>query len=123
MSGRIPLAVAVPLALLITAIGGPVGRPRILAAPPSGSGQTAAVQTAPLWISSTPISDDRQLLVVVDPLERTAAVYHLDVTTGTLTLKSSRSIRWDLMIGEFNAQEPTPSALRKMVEGAAPTRP
>ena len=37
---------------------------------------------------------------------------------GTLTLKSTRDITWDLMVGDFNSQEPKPSALKKMLEMA-----
>jgi len=69
-----------------------------------------------LWISTTPIDDGRQLLVVVDPQLKNAAVYHLDAGQGTLTLKSARNITYDLMVGDFNAQDPKPAALRRMLE-------
>jgi hypothetical protein len=36
--------------------------------------------------------------------------------TGTLTLKSTRDVRWDLMVEDFNCQEPRPAALKKMLE-------
>jgi hypothetical protein len=65
---------------------------------------------------STPLDDGRQLLLVLDQEQRTVAVYHLDPATGSLTLKSTRDIRWDLLVGDFNAQEPKPSALQKMLE-------
>lgn len=78
---------------------------------------------SPLWISMAPLGDERQLLVVVDPVTRSAAVYHVDAGSGALTLKSTRDIRWDLLVGEFNAQEPSPTALRRMVESpVAPGR-
>jgi len=69
-----------------------------------------------LWISATPLDDHRQLLLVVDPQIKTAAVYHVDAGQGTLTLKSTRDITWDLMVGDFNSQEPKPSALKKMLQ-------
>jgi len=55
---------------------------------------------------------------VIDPQLRNAAIYHVDGPGGTLTLKSTRDITWDLMVGDFNAQEPKPSALKKMLEMA-----
>ena len=70
----------------------------------------------PLWVSESRLDDGRLLLVVVDQGTRHAAVYHVDGAAGTLTLKSTRDISWDLMVGDFNAQEPRPSALQKMLQ-------
>jgi hypothetical protein len=81
-----------------------------LAAPRAGG------QEGPLWISENRLDDGRRLLVVVDQATRHAAVYHLDGVDGTLTLRSTRDISWDLMVGDFNAQEPKPTALRKMLQ-------
>ena len=69
-----------------------------------------------LWISDSPLDDGRRLLIVVDPATRHAAVYHVDSQGGSLTLKSARDISSDLMLDEFNVQEPTPTALRKMLQ-------
>lgn len=69
-----------------------------------------------LWISDTPVDDGRRLLVVVDPATRHAAVYHLDNATGTLALRSTRDITWDLMVDDFNAQEPRPAALKRLIQ-------
>lgn len=76
-----------------------------------------------LWVSATALDDGRQLLLVIDPAARNAAVYHVDPATGALTLRSTRNITWDLLVGEYNAQEPRPAALRKMVESGAETVP
>ncbi len=116
--------VSVPVFLLASALLAAAGRSAgpIASAAPSAIGQAAAPGN-PLWVTMTPMADDRQMLVIIDPNERTAAVYHVDAATGTMTLKSARSIRWDLLVGEFNAQEPTPSALRKLIEASPPTRP
>jgi hypothetical protein len=67
-----------------------------------------------LWISDTPLDDSRRLLIVVHPSNRHAAVYHVDAASGALVLRSTRDITWDLMVDDFNAQEPRPSALRRM---------
>lgn len=116
--------ISLPVILLASAVLAAAGRsagPVASAAPPA-VGQAAAPGAA-LWVTMTPMADDRQMLIVVDPNERTAAVYHVDAATGTMTLKSARSIRWDLLVGEFNAKEPTPSALRKLIEASQPPRP
>ncbi len=74
-----------------------------------------------LWISENRMDDGRMLLLVVDQTTRHAAVYHLDGAAGTLTLRSTRDLSFDLLVGDFNAQEPRPAALRKMLHapGAA----
>lgn len=82
-----------------------------------------AAGPAGLWISDAPLDDGRRLLVVVDPATRHAAVYHLDPASGGLTLASARDLTWDLSIDEFNAREPRPAALRKMLESAPPPAP
>lgn len=84
--------------------------------PAQGSGSS-------LWIHATPLDDRQQLLLVVDPQLRNAAVYHVDGPTGSLVLKSTRNITWDLMVGDFNAQEPKPAALRRMLEVGTETAP
>jgi hypothetical protein len=77
-------------------------------------------ETAGLWISDTPVDDARRLLVVVDSATRHAAVYHLDHATGSLQLKSSRDLTWDLLVDDFNAQEPRPAALKRLIQAGAP---
>jgi len=77
-----------------------------------------ATAASPLWISDTSLDDGRRLLIVIDPATRHAAVYHVDPITGGMVLKSTRDISWDLRLDEFNAQEPKPATLRKMLEPA-----
>lgn len=96
----------------------------------ASSRETAAQRPAPaegggaagLWISCAPLDAGRQLLLVIDPHLKNAAVYHVDTAAGTLALKSSRDISYDLMVGDFNAQAPKPSDLKKLLETAPPRR-
>jgi len=75
-----------------------------------------------LWVSDSVLPDGRRLLMVVDQANRHAAVYHVDADRGTLTLRSTRDISWDLMVEDFNAQDPKPAALRNLLNGVpAPT--
>ena len=113
MPGNWPTLFAVLAGLLFTAMTGGLllaQRP-VRPALPGDAGVSGH-----LWISATPLDDHRQLLLVVDPQIKTAAIYHVDAGQGTLTLKSTRDITWDLMVGDFNAQEPKPSALKKMLQ-------
>jgi hypothetical protein len=81
---------------------------------PAGEGGTS-----PLWISATPLDDGRQLVLIIDPQMRNAAVYHVEGASGSLTLRSTRNIAWDLLVPEYNAQEPRPATLKKMLEVGA----
>lgn len=88
---------------------------------PVAAQRQPAAENQPLWISETPLDESRRMLIVVDSVGRHAAVYHVDAAAGTMTLRSTRDIAWDLLVDDFNAQEPRPAALRKMLQaGAAP---
>jgi hypothetical protein len=94
----------------------------VLAQRPPATGTTPGMN-GQLWIQTVPVDERQQLLLVVDPQLRNAAVYHVDGPTGSLVLKSTRNITWDLMVGDFNAQEPKPAALRRMLEVGVETGP
>ncbi len=55
-----------------------------------------------------------QTVVVVDPSQRVLAVYHVDKTTGEITLRSVRNITWDLEMVEFNSGKPLPQDIRNL---------
>ena len=73
-------------------------------------------QAGQFWTMTTPLDDGRQMLLLLDQQSRCMAIYHVDAAAGTVQLKSTRDLTWDLMIEEFNAQEPRPSSLKKMAE-------
>lgn len=77
---------------------------------------SAPVSRGSLWVSESRLDDGRLLMLVVDQETRHAALYHVDGAAGTLALKSTRDITWDLRVGDFNAQEPRPSAIQKMLQ-------
>ena len=51
-------------------------------------------------------------LVVVDPKQKVLGVYHVNATTGSISLKSVRQIRWDLEMIQFNSENPSPQEIR-----------
>jgi hypothetical protein len=85
----------------------------------SATGPVGEGGASPLWISAAPLDDGRQLVLIIDPQMRNAAVYHVDAASGSLTLRSTRNIAWDLLVPEYNAQEPRPATLKKMLEVGA----
>jgi hypothetical protein len=63
-----------------------------------------------------PAGDHRQQLAVIDPETRSLAVYHIDTSSGEISLKSVRNIHYDLRMSEFNGTSPLPREVRSMVE-------
>ncbi len=74
-----------------------------------------------MWVQTFPLDDSRHVLLIVDPILRNVAIYHVDTVAGTLTLKSSRDISQDLRMGDFNAQKPKPETLRNMLNMGSPS--
>jgi hypothetical protein len=76
-----------------------------------------SVDASPELITLTaPIDNVHQQLTVIDPRMQVMSVYHLDLPTGGITLKSVRNIRWDLQIVEFNGISPLPSEIRSRLD-------
>ncbi len=63
-------------------------------------------------VVSTTLTSGVQQVVVMDTSTQSMAVYHIDPTYGKISLKSARSIRWDLQLEHFNGQSPLPAELR-----------
>ncbi|MCI0359122.1 MAG: hypothetical protein L0211_11645 [Planctomycetaceae bacterium] len=92
---------------------------------PEASAQRAAPDRATssdLMALSFDAGDGRQQVTVIDPKSRVMAVYHVDRTTGALTLKSVRNIHWDLQIEDFNSANPTPREIRALTDPRTESR-
>jgi hypothetical protein len=60
----------------------------------------------------TQVDNARQQITVIDPNKRVICVYHVDLPTGSVTLKSVRNISGDLQIDDFNGVSPLPRDVR-----------
>ena len=47
-----------------------------------------------------------QQVTVIDPLSHSMCVYHIDLTSGEIALRSVRKIHWDLQMTDFNGAKP-----------------
>ena len=54
-------------------------------------------------------------VLVIDPTTRSLAVYHVEKTTGRVSLKSVRHFHWDLQLEEFNGASPLPREIQSML--------
>ena len=64
----------------------------------------------------SPMGDKGQLLTVLDPRQQTMGVYWIEAGTGKITLRSVRNIRFDLMMTDFNGDNPLPREIRLQLE-------
>lgn len=88
----------------------------------SHPGQAYADQTHPyaagaeLITFTSPAGESHQQLIVIDPKLRVLSVYHVDLASGEVALKSVRQIHWDLQLSEFNGVNPLPREIRLMLD-------
>ena len=64
----------------------------------------------------SPVGDKGQMLTVIDPRQQTMGVYWIEAATGKITLRSVRNIRFDLMMTDFNGDNPLPREVRLQLE-------
>jgi hypothetical protein len=74
----------------------------------AGEGQLIAL--------SATVGDKYQQVTVIDPKQRVMSVYHVEMSTGKITLRSVRNIHWDLQMMEFNGENPLPQEIRSLLE-------
>jgi len=105
-----------------TAIGAALGAGLVLALLAATTGRESAAQPpgnissgSELITLATPVGEDRQLLTVIDPRARVISVYHIELATGEIALKSVREIGWDLQMTEFNGVSPLPREIRSLI--------
>ena len=81
-------------------------------APPS------AVAGTELITHCLPTEGQPTQLVVIDPANRSVAVYHVTRDSGAIQLKSVRNIRGDLLVEDFNGVAPLPAEINNMIRRA-----
>ncbi len=97
------------IAAMAMAVGPRVGFAQRPAAPVAGgSGELVTL--------STSAGEHGQQVTVIDPETRTMAVYHIDTSSGEISLKSVRNIHFDLRMIEFNATSPLPGEIRSILD-------
>ena len=69
-----------------------------------------------LIVLTTPVDEKHQQLVVIDPKQRGMSVYHVELDSGEIALKSVRQLHWDLQLMEYNGVKPLPREIRQMLQ-------
>lgn len=75
-----------------------------------------ATADSQMIVEATVVEGRYQQIVVVDPKQKTFAVYHVELSTGAVELRSVRNITWDLQITHYNGKNPLPSEIQSILE-------
>jgi hypothetical protein len=112
---RAVLGTLVGLGLVTAAVAVAVQRGEVFAqyAAPATPGPMVGSE---LIVVPTSLGERGQMLTVVDPRQRVLSVYHIELPTGKITLKSVRNMQWDLQVEEFNNVSPSPKEIRSQLE-------
>jgi uncharacterized protein YfaP (DUF2135 family) len=86
----------------------------------SAFGQRVAPYASPegsdLIVVPAAAGDKTQILTVIDPRTQAMGVYHVDLQTGKIALRSVRTLRWDLQMTYMNNENPLPQEIRGLLE-------
>jgi hypothetical protein len=105
------LLVVVTLALVALAAG-----PERLSPPAQRPAAVEAGVAKEMVALSVTVGDKYQQVTVIDPKLRVMSVYHIDLVTGKIALRSVRNIHWDLQMTEFNSENPLPREIQALIE-------
>jgi hypothetical protein len=78
--------------------------------------ESAVEGSSQLIAVSAMVGERVQQVTVIDSRQRVMSVYHIELATGAVTLKSVRNITWDLQLREFNGVNPLPREIRALLE-------
>jgi hypothetical protein len=81
-------------------------------APAGRESQTTAGAAGNLITHVSAVEGQPLVVTVIDTSQHAMAVYHVDRTTGEITLKSVRNFTWDLQMKDFNTGKPLPQDIR-----------
>ena len=84
-------------------------------------GQQAAPRVASfsdrgLIAFSETVEQKYQQVTVIDPKRQVISVYHVDLRSGMIALRSVRNIHWDLQMSDYNGDKPLPREIQSLLE-------
>ena len=85
------------------------------AQPPFSASRTDRPAATGGQMIAVPFDGPTRQLVLIDPARRVVAVYQIDPTNGTVTLKSVRNTRWDFELKDYNGSRPSPEEIEALI--------
>lgn len=88
----------------------------LIAENPTGRQPLQSVPSSPLIAFSLDLGNSGQQVTLIDTRQRVMGVYHIDRTSGEISLKCVRNTHWDLLMDEFNGVSPSPREIRSLLQ-------
>src|SRR5690348_16528053 len=76
---------------------------QLVSHPPTHPATNQQQAGSPDMLALSAEAEGRQQITVIDPKQKVMAVYHVDRTTGAISLRSVRNLQCDLQIEDFNS--------------------
>ncbi len=102
--------------LVIGVVGIGLQHSRVFAQRPQEQSSTGVRPSDQLIALASDAGQGHQQVTVIDPKIRVMSVYHIDLATGEIALKSVRHIHWDMQMEDFNGVSPTPRDIRSLLQ-------
>lgn len=102
--------------LLVTIVAGALAESRQTPSLPAGVPSRGAVAADGLIAISETVEQKYQQVTVIDPKQRVMSVYHIDLASGVISLRSVRSIQWDLQMSDYNGKSPLSREIQALSE-------
>lgn len=110
------LGLLVVVGLTFAVVGTLFQRGPAMAQRPAVAFDERAIAEGRIIALSAATGDGSQQITLIDPRQRVMSVYHVNLQTGEISLRSVRNFRWDLLMDEFNGSSPTPREIKALVE-------
>jgi hypothetical protein len=102
--------------LLVTIVAGALPEAQDAAARARMPVVRAAAASDGLIAMAETVEGKYQQVTVIDPKQRVMSVYHVDLASGAIELRSVRNIHWDLQMSDFNGKSPLSQEIQAMAE-------
>ncbi|MCX7427442.1 MAG: hypothetical protein NTW96_17655 [Planctomycetia bacterium] len=102
--------------LLVTIVAGALPEGREAAAPPRMPVVRSGVASEGMIALAETVEGKYQQVTVIDPKQQVMSVYHVDLASGAIELRSVRNIHWDLQMSDFNGKSPLAQEIQAMAE-------
>jgi hypothetical protein len=83
--------------------------------PAAAARQSAGASDGLIALSET-VDRSFQQVTIIDPRTQTMCVYHIEFSSGQISLRSVRKIQWDLRMTDYNGTKPLAQEVKALSE-------
>ena len=104
------------MGLLVTIVAGALPERRETLPEPRTMPVRSGMASDGLIALGETVNQKYQQVTVIDPKRQVISVYHIDLPTGMIALRSVRNIHWDLQMSDFNGKNPLSREIQALSE-------